>query len=111
LSRREQNQRYYQKNKERIKAKDAKWREENPERWAYLMHKQHSKERGIDFQFDYDDWIKWWGDDFDNRGTHDGQIVMARYEDSGPYHPDNVFKATGAENTREHWDRYRANPS
>ena len=36
---------------------------------------------------------------------------LKRYEDSGPYHPDNVFKATGAENSREHWDRYRANPS
>jgi len=57
-----------------------------------------AKERGIEWQFTYDTWIAWWGDDFHRRGPFSGQLVMARHNDTGPYHPDNVSKATCNEN-------------
>ena len=66
------------------------------------MHKQHSRERGIEFEFDFETWTAWWGDDFENRGTHEGQLVMARRNDEGPYHPDNVYKLETTDNVREH---------
>jgi sugar/nucleoside kinase (ribokinase family) len=98
FDRKEHNKRYYQMNKDSIKAKDAKWREDNPERWAYLMQRQHAKERGIDFDFDFDTWTAWWGDDFVDRGDQPHQLVMARVGDEGPYHPENVYKSTALDN-------------
>ena len=60
-----------------------------------------AKERGIEWQFTYDTWIEWWGEDFANRGPRKGQLVMARNRDIGPYHPDNVHKTTSTENHQE----------
>lgn len=60
-----------------------------------------AKERNIDWQFTYDTWIEWWGDDIVNRGPYKGQLVMARNGDIGPYHPDNVTKKTCNENCSE----------
>ena len=72
-----------------------------PYRGHYHNARSCAKERGIDWQFTYDTWIEWWGDDIVNRGPHKGQLVMARNGDIGPYHPDNVHKKTAAENCRE----------
>ena len=101
MSRKEQNQRHYQKNKDRIAAKQKEWRDKNPARFAYLIQKRHCKERGIEFLFEYDEWVEWWGEDFANRGTHQGQLVMARHGDQGPYSPDNVKKIMSTENVSE----------
>ena len=98
MSKREQNQRHYQKHKAKIDARNQKWREANPKHFAFLMQRQHAKERGIEFLFDLDEWIEWWGDDFANRGDASDQLVMARHGDEGPYHPDNVYKSTAQEN-------------
>jgi hypothetical protein len=65
------------------------------------MHKQHSRERGIEFLFDFETWVTWWGDDFAKRGSGADDLVMARKGDEGPYHPDNVYKSTCSENARE----------
>lgn len=67
----------------------------------YDNAKRCAKERNIDWQFTYDSWIEWWGADIVNRGPRKGQLVMARYNDAGPYHPDNVRKATTGENVKE----------
>jgi len=67
----------------------------------YSTQKAYAKQRGIDWQFTYDEWIAWWGDDIINRGPKKGQLVMARNGDTGPYHPSNVRKATCAENNIE----------
>tara|TARA_R110000868_G_scaffold79428_1_gene226101 strand:+ start:240 stop:713 length:474 start_codon:yes stop_codon:yes gene_type:complete len=71
-----------------------------------LKSKYHSArycaiERNIEWHFTYDEWIAWWGDDMSKRGNKFGQLVMARTGDIGPYHPDNVRKATCSENIRE----------
>jgi hypothetical protein len=65
----------------------------------YLDQKYQARVRGIDWQFDsYEEWIQWWGDDITKRGKRKGNLVMARYGDVGPYHPDNVFKCTTGQN-------------
>jgi len=71
-----------------------------------LMVKYHNArscamQRKIEWQFTFDTWVEWWGDDIINRGPYKGQLVMARYGDQGPYHPDNVRKATSGENVIE----------
>lgn len=60
-----------------------------------------AKQRNIDWNFTYQSWIDWWGDDIANRGCRSGQLVMARNGDIGPYHPDNVSKKTCNENISE----------
>ena len=67
----------------------------------YDNAKQCAKQRNIEWQFTYDSWVSWWGNDIVNRGPYKGQLVMARTNDIGPYHESNVRKATGSENGRE----------
>ena len=67
----------------------------------YHIQKWHSEKRNIEWKFTFESWLAWWGDDIVNRGRCKGQLVMARYGDQGPYHPDNVRKATQAENNEE----------
>jgi hypothetical protein len=68
---------------------------------AYYSQKSSANCRKIDFQFTYEQWVTWWGDDIINRGRKSGQLVMARIGDQGPYHPDNVVKKTMNDNVRE----------
>lgn len=70
---------------------------------AYNMQRLHAGYRRIEWHFTFDTWLAWWGNDIINRGHGDGKLVMARYGDTGPYHPDNVRKATHNENASEHW--------
>lgn len=67
----------------------------------YHKQQNHAKKRGIDWQFTFNTWLDWWGDDIEKRGRKAGQLVMARYNDEGPYHPDNCRKLTTEENTLE----------
>jgi hypothetical protein len=67
----------------------------------YDNAKQCAKQRGIDWQFTYATWTAWWSEDITKRGPYKGQLVMARHNDVGPYHPNNVRKATCQENGRE----------
>ena len=64
----------------------------------YADQRRNSKKRGIDFQFTYEEWLDWWGDDIINRGKQKGQLVMARHGDTGPYHINNVFKCDCSSN-------------
>ena len=63
--------------------------------------RQNAKKRGIEFNFTYEEWINWWGADIDKRGKGKGKLVMARKGDTGPYHPNNVVKATQEENLHD----------
>ena len=67
----------------------------------YSSQRRTAAKRGIAWQFTYETWLEWWGDDIVNRGRRTGQLVMARFNDTGPYHPDNVKKVTCNENCRE----------
>ena len=67
----------------------------------YQIQRNSALVRNIEWHFTYESWLAWWGDDIVNRGRKRGQLVMARYKDRGPYHPDNVRKATCSENLTE----------
>ncbi len=70
-------------------------------RTAFLQQRRDSKARGIQFKFNYDDWLNWWGSDILNRGVSSGdKLVMARYGDTGCYEPDNCYKSTSSDNVR-----------
>lgn len=60
-----------------------------------------AQQRGIEWHFTFETWMAWWGDDFHLRGPLSNDLCMARHGDQGPYHPDNVRKATNSENVRE----------
>lgn len=70
-------------------------------RRMYQSQKLSASKRNIEWCFTYESWLDWWGDDIINRGCRKGQLVMARHNDVGPYHPNNVRKATSSENNSE----------
>jgi hypothetical protein len=72
----------------------------------YHVQKTYAKNRGIGWHFTFEEWVAWWGEDIDKRGNTKDSLVMARTGDIGPYHPDNVRKATLSENTQERNSRY-----
>ncbi len=67
----------------------------------YSAQKQNARSRGIPFEFTYDSWLAWWGDDIINRGKGIDKLVMARNNDTGSYHPNNVVKMLNQENVRQ----------
>jgi hypothetical protein len=71
---------------------------------AFSWQRSAARNRGIKFQFTFDEWVEWWEDHlgyrwFEKRGLHHGQYVMARNNDVGPYHPNNVQCILATENT------------
>lgn len=98
---REHRRTYNGKNKEYTK----QWKLDNAERYAYGQQKSMAKRRDIEFNLTLEEWIEWWGDDFKLRGRGEGKLVMCRLNDEGPYEVGNIYKATGAENTSEYWQR------
>jgi len=67
----------------------------------YYSQRSSARGRNIEWHFTFESWFAWWGDDIVNRGRKSGQLVMARLGDQGPYHPDNVYKATTKQNHNE----------
>jgi hypothetical protein len=65
---------------------------------AFNDQRQHAKRRGIDWHFDFNTWLEWWGEDITKRGRNKGNLCMARNGDIGPYHPNNVSKISCEEN-------------
>ena len=68
---------------------------------AYNSQKSGAKKRGIEWNFNFESWLDWWGDDIHKRGRSKGCLVMARTGDVGAYQPDNVRKTTHEENIIE----------
>ena len=104
---------YYQDNKEQKKAKSAvyyanhrakvmAYRAANPKRMAWGTQKSGATRRGIEFLFSFVEWVDYWGDLFDLRGRGSDDLCMARHNNTGPYHPDNVELITNRQN---HADR------
>jgi hypothetical protein len=71
-----------------------------PYNHEYHRQKDGAKRRNIDWQFTYDTWMEWWGDDIVNRGKGD-KLCMARYGDIGPYSVENCKKITHSQNCSE----------
>lgn len=83
----------------------AKWRS------AYKSQKSRAKSRGIEWQFTFDSWLEWWGEDIHRRGVGTSQLCMQRVADSGPYAPWNVRKGVPLWNARTRGRMVRARRS
>jgi len=66
----------------------------------YCKQKSNAAKRGIEWQFTFESWVKFWGDDVHKRGTGHDRLCMQRFHDAGPYHPDNVRKDYAMQNAR-----------
>jgi hypothetical protein len=67
----------------------------------YLNQSYEARKRGIDWQFTYTTWCEFWGDDYQCRGKGKNKLQMCRYNDTGPYSPDNCYKATHSDNIKD----------
>lgn len=64
-------------------------------RVAYNDQKKSALKRGVEWQFTFEQWLRWWETElgynwFKLRGHHTGEYVMARNGDKGPYEASNV---------------------
>lgn len=69
-------------------------------RHAYEQQKSGSKARGIDWEFNFQSWLDWWGNDIDRRGCGPNDLQMQRFADSGPYAAWNVRKGVPRDNAK-----------
>lgn len=69
-------------------------------RAEYDSQKSGAAARGIAWEFTYETWLDWWGDDIDRRGVHYNSLQMQRNLDAGPYAPGNVIKGTPKTNRK-----------
>ena len=67
----------------------------------YCGQKSMAKKRGIAWEFTFESWLAWWGDDYALRGQGRGKLCCARLGDVGPYSPENCKKITHEQNARE----------
>lgn len=65
----------------------------------FAQQRCSSRQRGIEWQFTFTDWWRIWQESghWQERGRGQG-YCMARYGDSGPYSPDNVYICTVGQN-------------
>jgi hypothetical protein len=66
---------------------------------GYAAQKNRADSRGVKWEFTFEEWLEFWGDDLRRRGRGYGGLSMARVLDKGPYAPWNVFKADSVENS------------
>lgn len=69
-------------------------------RRQFNTQKSTAAQRGIEWQFTFEEWMCFWGDDIDRRGTGHDKLCMQRFHDKGPYHPLNVKKGYAMENAK-----------
>jgi len=69
----------------------------------YIRHRTNAIRRGIDWQFTFETWWQVWQESgkWEERGVGAGKYCMARYDDYGPYSPENVKIISMVENTKE----------
>jgi len=78
-------------------------------RGAYDRQKANARRRGIEWEFNFQSWLDWWGEDLERRGVGPNSLQMQRFADEGPYAAWNVRKGTPKDNakTRGHMERKR----
>lgn len=66
----------------------------------YHRQRLNAKSRNIEWLFTFETWMGWWNSTgkIDQRGVHSYEYCMCRFDDIGPYSPDNVYCSTNAEN-------------
>jgi hypothetical protein len=59
-------------------------------RIRYAQHKRHAAERGIDWEFTFEEWCAIWEPHWERRGPRKDQLGMCRTRDEGRYRDGNV---------------------
>lgn len=59
-------------------------------RQKYAQHKKNATERGIEFEFTFEEWCAIWEPHWERRGPHKDQLGMCRTRDQGPYKAGNI---------------------
>lgn len=81
---------------------------------AFRAQKYGAAQRGIQFLMTFEEWWSWWQIDnrWERRGRNSGQLVMARDNDEGPYHIDNIHCIECGGNISEGamWRSWKAPP-
>ncbi len=72
------------------------------DRTKYFDHKDNSRRRNIPFLLTFEEWLRIWVDSghYHERGFRNGQYVMSRFGDKGPYSIDNVKIILAEENRK-----------
>jgi hypothetical protein len=66
---------------------------------AFIKQRNNARRRGVEWQLTFDEWVAWWGDDIELRGTGRDNLQMQRYGDKGPYALGNIKKGVPAQNS------------
>jgi hypothetical protein len=76
---------------------------------AFGWHLYNAKYRNIAFNLTIEEWWQWWqiDDRWSRRGNRGNDLVMARFNDQGPYSLSNVYCATSSQNLQ---DKSRGEP-
>lgn len=69
-------------------------------RAKFQQQKKSAKRRGIEWQLTFREWLEWWGDDLELRGTGRDNLQMLRFMDQGPYALWNIKKGKPADNAK-----------
>ena len=64
----------------------------------YLSQKRQAGRRGIGWELTFKQWLDWWGEDLENRGSRVWNLQMQRVADSGPYALGNIRKGDPKQN-------------
>jgi hypothetical protein len=59
-------------------------------RRKYADHKRRAAERGIEFEFTFEEWCEIWAPHWERRGPHKDQLGMCRTRDQGAYAVGNI---------------------
>ena len=68
---------------------------------AYSQQHKNAKNRGIEWNLRWKEWWDIWAPYWENRGRHDGELVMCRNGDKGAYEVGNVRIDTMNNNSSE----------
>lgn len=68
---------------------------------AFHIQRRKSYCRGIEWDFDFEEWVEKWGDKWDNRGKSSDSFCLSRIGDVGPYNWTNTRIITIKENIQE----------
>jgi len=72
---------------------------------AFSEQKRNARTRGIEWKLNLWQWWTIWQESghWDSRGRNNGEYVMCRFGDSGPYSVDNVYIATCNQNIQDYY--------
>lgn len=69
-------------------------------RRKFAAQKHSAALRGIEWKLSFKQWLAWWGEDLDRRGSRADQLVMCRKADRGAYELGNIDKGSPRDNAR-----------